>query len=120
VEAIKSAAKRALIYPAFTLLVVGAAGIFWMSVVVPKIVELFEAMNVEFEQATLALIAMSEFFSEYWPMLLASILAIPVIWIIARRNERFRLATDHGLWRFPLLGRIVRGGQMAFYINTCP
>jgi len=115
VESIKSAIKRALIYPAFTLLVVGAAGIFWMAVVVPKIVELFEAMQVELEPATLLLIAMSDFFSAYWPMMLAAIVAIPVIWMIARRNQRFRVASDHGLWRFPLFGRIVRGGQMAFY-----
>ena len=115
VEAIKSAAKRALVYPAFTLLVVSAAGAFWMTVVVPKIVELFEAMQVELEPATLMLISMSKFFSDYWPFMLAAVVAIPVAWIIARRNERFRLSTDYGLWRLPLLGRIVRGSQMAFY-----
>jgi type IV pilus assembly protein PilC len=115
VEAIKSAAKRALIYPAFTLLVVAAAGAFWMTVVVPKLVELFEAMQVELEPATLMLIAMSDFFNAYWPMMLATLLAIPLIWLIARRNERFRLVSDHGMWRLPLIGRIVRGGQMAFY-----
>lgn len=115
VEAIKSAAKRALIYPAFTLLVVFGAGAFWMAVVVPKIVELFEAMQVELEPATLMLIAMSDFFNEYWPVLLFTVAAIPVIWMIARRNQRIRYATDHGLWRLPLFGRIVRGSQMAFY-----
>ena len=115
VEAIKSAVKRALVYPAFTLLVVIAAGVFWMTVVVPKIVELFEAMQVELEPATLMLIAMSKFLGAYWPMLLATLVAIPLIWLIARRNERFRIASDHGLWRLPLIGRLVRGGQMAFY-----
>ena len=115
VEAIKSAAKRALVYPTFTLLVVSGAGAFWMTAVVPKIVELFEAMQVELEPATLALIAISDFLADYWPFILATLVAIPVIWMIARRNERFRLASDQGLWRLPLVGRIVRGGQMAFY-----
>ena len=36
VEDIKGAAKRAMIYPVFTFLVVAAAGGFWMTVVVPK------------------------------------------------------------------------------------
>ena len=40
-----------------------------------------------------------------------------MVWMIARRNERFCLASDHGLWQMPLIGRIVRGGQMAFYFQ---
>jgi len=115
VDDIRGAAKRAMIYPTFTLLIVGVAGGFWMTAVVPKIVQLFEAMQVELESATLMLIAISNFFTAYWPMILASIAAIPVSWILARRNKRFRIASDHALWRLPLIGRIVRGSQMAFY-----
>jgi type IV pilus assembly protein PilC len=117
VEAIKSAAKQSLIYPAFTLLMVGGAGAFWMAVVVPKIVELFEAMQVELEPATLLLIDISNFFNDYWPWLLATIVAIPVAWILARRNARFRIVSDQGLWNLPLFGRIVRGSQMAYYFQ---
>jgi type IV pilus assembly protein PilC len=85
VEDIKGAAKRAMVYPTFTLLVVVAAGAFWMTAVVPKIVQLF------------------------------IVAAIPVSWILARRNKRFRITSDNALWRLPLIGRIVRGSQMAFY-----
>ncbi|NCF21023.1 MAG: hypothetical protein GWP63_22605 [Haliea sp.] len=115
VEDIKGAAKRAMVYPTFTLLVVVAAGAFWMTAVVPKIVQLFEAMQVQLEPATLMLIAMSDFFNAYWPMMLAIVAAIPVSWILARRNKRFRITSDNALWRLPLIGRIVRGSQMAFY-----
>jgi type IV pilus assembly protein PilC len=115
VEDIKGAAKRAMVYPTFTLLVVVAAGGFWMTAVVPKIVQLFEAMQVELEPATLMLIALSDFFNNYWPLMLAVIAAIPVTWILARRNVRFRVLSDHVLWRLPLIGRIVQGSQMAFY-----
>jgi len=115
VEEIKGAAKRAMIYPLFTLVVVGGAGGFWMTAVVPKIVELFDAMQVELESSTLALIAMSDFFNAYWPMILATIAAIPLSWFLARRNAGFRLASDHVLWLLPVIGRVVRGTQMAFY-----
>jgi type IV pilus assembly protein PilC len=115
VEDIKGATKRAMVYPTFTLLVLGATGGFWMTTVVPKIVELFEAMQVELEPATLMLIAISDIFNAYWPMMLATVAAIPVSWMLARRNERFRIASDNVLWRLPLIGRIVRGSQMAFY-----
>lgn len=115
VEEIKGAAKRAMIYPMFTLLLVGCAGGFWMTAVVPKIVELFDAMQVELESATLALIAMSDFFSAYWPLMLAAIVALPLSWLVARRNAGFRLASDRMLWRMPMVGRVVRGTQMAFY-----
>ena len=115
VEDIKGTTRRAMIYPSFTLLVVGAAGGFWMTAVVPKIVQLFEAMQVELEPATLALIAISDFFNAYWPAMLATLLAIPFTWVFARRSDRIRLVTDNVLWRFPLVGRIARGSQLAFY-----
>lgn len=115
VEAIKGAAKRAMVYPTFTFIVVAAAGGFWMTAVVPKIVELFEAMQVELQPATLTLIAISDFFTAYWPAMLAVLAAIPIGWILARKNHRFRTASDHMLWKLPLAGRIVSGSQMAFY-----
>lgn len=115
VEDIKGAAKRAMIYPTFTLLIVAAAGGFWMTVVVPKIVQLFEAMQVPLEPATLMLIAISEFFNEYWPMMLATIVAIPATWMLARRNAQFRIASDNAVWQLPVIGRIVKGSQLAFY-----
>ena len=86
-----------------------------MTAVVPKIVQLFEAMQVELEPATLTLIAMSKIFEAYWPLMLIGIAGIPLTWFFARKNERFRIATDHLLWRLPLVGRIVRGSQLAFY-----
>ncbi len=117
VQAIKSAVRRALIYPAFTLTVVVAAGIFWMTMVVPKIVELFEAMQVELDSSTLMLIAMSEFFGANWPYLLVAVVALPFCWILALRNKQFRLKTDQGIWNTPLVGRVVHGSQMAFYFQ---
>jgi type IV pilus assembly protein PilC len=115
VEEIKGAAKRAMVYPTFTLLVVGAAGGFWMTTVVPKIVQLFDAMQVQLEPATLLLIDISAFFSNYWGLVLAAIAAIPLSWVLARRHPGFRLASDRVLWRTPLIGKIIRGSQMAFY-----
>lgn len=115
VEEIKGAAKRAMIYPVFTLLVVGLAGGFWMTAVVPKIVQLFEAMQVELEPATLLLIDISNFLGEYWALILVGLASIPVLWILARRNARFRLASDNVLWRLPVVGSIIRGSEMAFY-----
>jgi type II secretory pathway component PulF len=113
--AIKSAAKRAMVYPIFTFLVVTAAAAFWMTVVVPQIVELFESMDVELASETLALIAISDFFGAYWMWMLGTLIALPFIWMLARRNERFRLLSDKALWYMPLVGRIVSGGQLAFY-----
>ena len=72
-------------------------------------------MQVPLESATLMLIAISDFFNDYWPIMVATIVAIPIAWILARRNERFRIASDEALWRLPIIGRIVSGSQMAFY-----
>ena len=90
-----------------------------MMVVVPKIVELFEAMQVELEPATLALIAVSDFVGAYWPVFLSILVALPIAWIVARRNQRFRLESDRVLWRIPFIGRIVRGATLVIVASSC-
>jgi type IV pilus assembly protein PilC len=115
VEAIKSAAKRAMIYPAFTLTVVVAGAIFWLSFVVPKIAEVFKSINLDLPPMTLALVGASDWVREFWWLLILIFIAMPMIFFAARRNERFRYLTDKAAWYMPVMGRIVRGSQMAFY-----
>ena len=117
VVAIKAAAKRAMIYPAFTLFVILGGGLFWLYFVVPKVFEVLKAINVKLPPTTLALVALSDWVRDYWWFVLIIIVAIPVGFFMARRNEKFRYHTDRMAWHMPIFGRIVSGSQTAFYFQ---
>ncbi|MDH5302073.1 MAG: type II secretion system F family protein [Gammaproteobacteria bacterium] len=117
VESIKSTTKRAMIYPAFTLVAMLGGFIFWTAFVVPKIVDLFYTMGVELPTATVLLINISEFMAAYWLYCVLVIVSIPSCFTLARRLPKFRYLTDRFLWKMPIFGQIVRGSQLAFYFQ---
>ena len=117
VVAIKSAAKRALIYPAFTLSVIIGGALFWLSYVIPKIAVVFKSIDLTLPPSTFMLIAASDWVREYWWLLAAIIIVLPVLFFLARRNEWFRYRTDRIGWHLPVFGRIISASQMAFYFE---
>lgn len=116
-EEIKSATRRAMVYPAFTLVAMTGALVFWMLFVVPRMVHVFKNMDIELPLPTKALIAMSDFFSSEWFWLVVAIAALFVVLSAARRQSNLRLAFDRALWNLPILGPIVRNSQEAFYFQ---
>jgi type IV pilus assembly protein PilC len=117
VAAIKSATRRALIYPGFTLLVILGAAMFWLTFVVPKVAEVFKSINIALPATTMALVSASDRARQYWWLILMVLIILPVIFFILRRNEKFRYETDRLGWHLPILGNIVRGSQTAFYFQ---
>jgi type IV pilus assembly protein PilC len=117
VEAIKSTVKRALIYPGITLVTMVGAIVFWLGYVVPKVALLFYDLRIPLPLLTRVLIAMGEFVSKYWVVVLLGLFAIPVAFLLARRWSRFRLWSDEMFWRAPLVGKLIQGYQYAFYFQ---
>jgi len=117
VVAIRSAAKRAMIYPAFTLTVILGGALFWLSFVVPKIAEVFKGINIKMPASTLALVAASDWVRDYWWALILIFIALPFGFFLLRRNEKFRYQTDRLAWHLPIFGRIISGSQTAFYFQ---
>lgn len=117
VVAIKSAAKRAMIYPAFTLSVILGGALFWLSFVVPKVAEVFKSINLKLPPSTMALVAASNWVRDYWWIIVFVLFALPVGFFMLRRNEKFRYQTDRLAWHLPVFGRIIKGSQTAFYFQ---
>lgn len=117
IVAIKSAVKRALIYPAFTLVVMIGGALFWLSFVMPKLAQVFQSINIELPGHIAAMIAASDWVREYWWLLGIILVALPVLFFAARTNEWFHYQTDRIAWHLPVMGRIVYGSQMAFWFQ---
>lgn len=117
IEEIKSATKRAMIYPCFTLFAITGAMIFWIAFVLPQLIELFHGMGVDLPPATRALILISNFLTTNWLALIVFFVSIPIGLTIGRGFEKFRLITDRIFWYMPVAGTIIRGSQTAFYFQ---
>lgn len=118
VEEIVSNTKRAMIYPSFVIVAMSGAFAFWMIYVLPKILGLFKEMGIkELPLATVILIKTVEIFNKWWPMAFVPPAAGFIIYLISKRNERIKYIWDLCWSRFPLIGRIIKSSQLAFFFE---
>lgn len=99
----------AMIYPAVVCTVGVVIVIFFMTVMLPKFLTIFEGLEgVELPAATKLLVALSHFFSRYWWTLpLAGVSA----WVLFQRYKATPAGArnlDRFLMNAPVLGRVVR------------
>lgn len=112
-------AKKALMYPAFVATVITGVVFFLMIYLVPQLVAFLRNMGQELPLQTRLLIAVSEFFVEWWFAVIgAPVLAIVVLAVAARRDPRVRHAIDRTLLRLPVFGEVVKKILLARFANT--
>ncbi|NMM26783.1 MAG: type II secretion system F family protein [Glaciimonas sp.] len=118
-EAIKSAAKRAVMNPAFTLMVMIGAIFFWLTAVIPKMADLFKSMgDKKLPPETIFLIDLAAFMVAWWWAVAIGLLAIPASILLGRQmSDRFRLATDRIGWHLPIIGQMVALANQAYYFQ---
>ncbi len=106
--ALKNKVTNALLYPTLMLLVGVSVLFFLMTFVVPKITAVFTNMQQALPWPTVALMSVSQFFSDYW-LLLAGLLIVGIM-LVQRsiRTDRGRIAADRLILRLPLLGDVAR------------
>lgn len=81
--------KRALIYPLFSLITTGAAVIFWLAYVLPRIMEVIIGLGVEMPLLTKILYEVSKITEKYWYVMVM----IPVLLFIAIQLMKVKLST---------------------------
>jgi type IV pilus assembly protein PilC len=101
--------KKLVMYPAFLGVVVVAITLFMMIYLVPKMAGFIRNMGQELPTQTKILIATSEFFVNYWyvvlglPLILAAIVAF-----LVKSNQTARYHFDDIKLRLPYIGDILR------------
>ncbi len=117
VISIRSAAKRAMVYPIFSLLAILGAFAFWTVYVLPKLTDLFTSQGMQLPLATRMLISISNFMQNYWYALFIFLIAIVLSFPFFMRLKKFRYYVHEFLWKAPIVGLIVRNSQVAFYFQ---
>lgn len=99
--------KSALRYPTFVVIAIGLAIGIINVVVVPQFARVFERANVELPLATRMLIGTSDFFVEYWMLMIAAIIAAVFAARAWVKTEAGRYQWDRYKLRIPIIGSIL-------------
>lgn len=110
--------KKAVTYPIFTLIVMVGMISFLMGGLVPQLQSFLKAQGQDMPGHTLALIATSDFFSEYWYL----VLIVPAIFVIAIKmgkkfSYKFRFGWDAMILKLPIVGAPIRKIDLARFVR---
>ncbi len=110
--------KRATSYPAFILLAMIGALAFWILYVLPKLFELFDSLGLkELPVTTRILLAAVELTRTYWPILPVMAAIFMILGFLSTRNEKLKFLWDNFWTHFPIVGRIIKSSQIAFFFE---
>ena len=117
--AIKSKIKSALFYPISILVVAFVITAVIMIFVIPAFKQVFTSFGADLPAPTLVVMAISDFFVEYWwaifGLIGGGIYGFLEAW---KRSEKVQFAMDRLLLRVPIFGNIVRKSVIARWTRT--
>ena len=118
-EAIKSKVRSALMYPTAVIIVSILVVAIIMIKVIPAFKEVFTAFGADLPAPTLFVIAMSEFFVEWWwAMLIFGVGGIYFFMQAWKRSERMQQFMDRLLLKLPIFGELVDKSTVARWTRT--
>jgi general secretion pathway protein F len=107
-EQVRSRVTSALAYPILMVLVGGGVMLFLLTVVIPKIVVIFEDSKAALPLITIALIKLSHFLRDWWWLLAGLAIALVPLYRKAMLRDDLRLKRDALLLRLPLAGGMLQ------------
>ena len=117
--AIKSKIKSAMFYPIAVIIVAFVITAVIMIFVIPAFKEVFKSFGADLPTPTLMVIAISDYFVEYWWLIFGSIggglFAFFYTW---KRSEKMQFFLDRLFLRLPIFGSIIRKSVIARWTRT--
>lgn len=117
--AIKSKIKSAMLYPTSIIVVAFIITAVIMIFVVPAFKELFTNFGADLPTPTLVVIAISDFFVNYWFAIFGSIAG--GVWFFFytwKRSEKMQATMDRLLLKAPIFGHLVKIATIARFART--
>lgn len=111
--------KKLLTYPFFMIMVIGAVVFFLMIYLVPQLVGFLNNLGKEIPLQTRALIALSDFFVNYWWVILSvpPVLVLGVLSLSAS-SPKVRYQLHHMQLVMPVIGPVLKKMTMARFADT--
>ncbi len=117
--ALKGKIKKAMFYPLMIILVAILITSIIMIFVIPSFKSVFTSFGADLPAPTLMVIAMSDFFVEYWYVLLFGLVGTIYFLIQAwKRSPRVRTTIDRLILKPPVIGELMRKASIARWSRT--
>ncbi|OAN16513.1 MSHA biogenesis protein MshG [Photobacterium jeanii] len=110
--------KSAMRYPSFVLIAITIAMVVLNIKVIPPFAAMFERFGVELPLPTRILIATSNFFVDYWPLLLAGVFGLGFAVMMWRRTPAGEEKWDRWRIKIPIIGNIVNRTLLSRFSRT--
>lgn len=110
--------KAALRYPMLVLVAMGVAVGVLTVMVIPAFARVFAGFDMQLPWATRAILAISGFMAEWWPAILAAIVAGLIGARLALRTRRGRLTWDRYKLSLPIVGNIIYRAALARFARS--
>jgi type IV pilus assembly protein PilC len=118
-EAIKSKIKSALMYPITVLIVAFVVVAVIMIFVIPSFKSVFSSFGGELPAPTLMIIALSEFFIQFWYLIFGGIGGGVYFFMQAwQRNKKMQRVMDRIMLKMPIFGVLVEKSCIARWTRT--
>lgn len=119
IQAIKGKIKSALTYPISILVVAFIITSIIMIFVIPAFKELFSSFGADLPGPTLAVMAISDIFVEWWWAIFGSMgFAIWFFFYTWKRSEKMQATMDRLLLKLPIFGELIRKATIARFART--
>lgn len=112
--------KGAMIYPVIVVIGMGIVAFVMMVFVIPKLLALYKdfGTSAKMPQATLILMAVSNFAAKFWFLLPLLVFGVYSIMKAGAQNDNFRLKRDSLILKIPIVGNLIEKTVMANTIRT--
>jgi type II secretory pathway component PulF len=113
--------KSAMIYPVMVICVGIALITFFMTVMMPKFIEIFNGFNIELPLPTRMLIAISTIFTSYWWLMALVAIAVVVLFKRFQASALGKRKLDEWRMKLPIFGNVIQinlYGQFARTLGT--
>ncbi|MFC5453085.1 type II secretion system F family protein [Paenibacillus aestuarii] len=110
--------KSALTYPVVVGLMAMAAVVYLLKSVVPQFVSMFESMHAELPLVTKFVLALSKSVQNQWYAWVFAIIAIILIYQVAKRTPQGAYAIDYAVLKAPVFGKLRQKGAIAQLTRT--
>lgn len=113
-DAINKEIKGAFAYPSFMIVISLVMIAFMLTFVVPQITGIFESMDQKLPDATIFVIALGDFFTNYFNVILGVIFFVVTLFtFFMKQSYYFAYNVDKFLLKLPLFGQIIQKSELA-------
>jgi len=115
---LKSKIKGAMLYPAVIVVAMLGIGILMLIMVVPKLADTFEELQMELPVTTQLVISLAAFLVEKWYLVILILIFLIVILLRALKTKKGKRVIDTLLLKVPIASPIIRKTNSASTVRT--